>query len=118
MPLEVGGTTTATLTFEDASGNPATPPTGDGSGLEVVFSSDNTAVATVGAATASGDTATATVTGVSAGTYNLSAVVSNTSGAALLDDDGTTAFVQPSPVSETVTAPPPPQAVTATISVA
>jgi hypothetical protein len=118
MPLSVGGTTTATLTFVDASGNPAAPPTGDGSGLDVVFTSDNTAVATVGPATASGDTATATVTGVSAGTYNLSAVVSNTSGAALLDDDGTTAFVQPASVAESVSAPPPPQATTATITVA
>lgn len=118
MPLEVGGTTTATLTFQDANGQPAAPPKGDGSGLNVVFSSDNEAVATVGAATDSGDTATAEVTGVSPGSYTLSAVVSNTSGAALVDDDGTTAFVQPSSVPETVTAPPPPQAVTGVITVA
>lgn len=118
MPLEVGGTTTATLTFQDANGNPATPPKGDGSGLDVAFTSDNEAVATVGPATASGDTATATVTGVSAGSYNLSAVVSNTSGVALVDDDGTTPFVQPTAVAESVTAPPPPQATTAVITVA
>jgi hypothetical protein len=103
--------TTATLTFQDANGNPAAPPSGDGSGLDVVFASDNAAV-TLGTASANGDTATASITGTEA--FNLSATVSNTSGAPLLDDDGTTPFVQPSPIA--VAAPPPPQAVTATLS--
>ena len=103
--------TTATLTFTDKDGNPASPPKGDGSGIVVTFGSDNPAV-TVGTATASGDTATAEITGTEA--FNLSAAVTNTSGAELFDDDGTTAFVQPSAVA--VEAPPAPQATTATLS--
>ncbi len=103
--------TTATLTFIDANGNPAAPPSGDGSGIEVTFASDNPNV-TVGTASANGDTATATITGTEA--FNLSATVANASGAALVDDDGTTVFVQPSPIA--VAAPPAPQAVSATLS--
>ncbi len=103
--------TTATLTFVDANGNPAGPPKGDGSGLDVTFASDNPAV-TLSTASGNGDTATAEITGTEA--FNLSATVANASGAELLDDDGTTAFVQPSPVA--VAAPPPPQATTATLS--
>jgi hypothetical protein len=117
MPLTVGGTETVTLTFVDATGAPAAPPTGDGSGLVVTIDSDNGAVATVGPVTSSGDTATATSTGVSAGSYNLIGNVANTSGAALVDDDGTTAFVQPAALADSVTAPPPAQAVTAVLSV-
>lgn len=103
--------TTATLTFVDADGNPAAPPTGDGSGITVTFASDNPAV-TVGTATGSGDTATAPITGTEA--FNLSAVVANTSGAALLDDDGVTAFVQPTAIA--VPAAPAPQATSAVLS--
>ena len=103
--------TTATLTFQDANGNPAAPPKGDGSGIDVTFSSDNPNV-TLGAAVASGDTATAPITGTEA--FNLSATVANTSGAALVDDDGTTPFVQPASIA--VAAPPPPQATTAVLS--
>ena len=62
MPLTVGGTTTATLGFVDASGDPAAPPTGDGSGLTVTFASNDTDVATVGTATAGTDSAAATAT--------------------------------------------------------
>jgi hypothetical protein len=116
--LSTGGTdmaTTATLTFQDASGNPAAPPKGDGSGLAVVFSSDNPNV-TLSTATSSGDTATATATITGTDAFNLSAVVSNTSGADLVDDDGTTAFVQPSPVAVAASTPPVPQAVTAVLS--
>ena len=69
--------TTATLTFIDASGNPAAPPTGDSSGLVVTFASDNPNV-TLGAATPNGDTATADITGTEA--FNLSVTVANTSG--------------------------------------
>lgn len=103
--------TTATLTFQDANGNPAAPPTGDGSGLDVVFASDNPNV-TLSAATPNGDTATATITGTEA--FNLSATVASASAAPLTDDDGTTPFVQPSPIA--VAAPPPPQATTAVLS--
>ena len=120
MPVQVGATEPVTLTFVDGAVTPPTdqsPPTGDGSGLVVTIASDNTAVATVGAVTASGDTAVASVTGVSAGSYNLTATVANTSGAALLDNDGVTPFVQPSPLADTVTAPPPAQATTAVLSV-
>jgi hypothetical protein len=123
MPLTVGGTTTATLGFVDSAGAAAQPPKGDGSGLVVTYTSDNEAVATVSAAALGADAAgngnyTATVTGVSAGTYNLGATVLNTSGAALEDDDGVTGFIQPAPVSESVTASTASQATTAVITVA
>jgi hypothetical protein len=85
--------TEAILTFTDSAGDPATPPTGDGSGIVVTFSSDNPNV-TVGTATGSGDTATAPITGTEA--FNLNAEVANASGAPLLDDDGVTLFLQPS----------------------
>lgn len=101
---------TAVLTFADASGNPVAPPKGDGSGLVVSFASDNAAVS-VGAAVASGDTATAPISGTEA--FTLSATVANSSGAPLLDDDGTTPFVQPVSISVPAAAA---QAVTAVLS--
>jgi len=110
---ELGDTmTVAVLTFTDAAGAPIAPPTGDGSGLDVTFASDNAAV-TVGKASASGDTATAPITGTEA--FNLSATVANVSGAPLLDNDGTTPFVQPSPIAVAATTPPD-QATTAVLS--
>lgn len=103
-----GGTmaSTATLAFTDVTGAPAAPPAGDGSGLVVTFAVDDAGLASVGASTLSGSDYTASIveTGVS-GTYNVSATVANTSGAPLLDDDGTTAFIQPAAVAETVAAP-------------
>lgn len=107
-----------TLTYVDATGTPAPAPKGDGSGITVTFASDGTT--TVGAGVASGDTVVAPLTVVDDGTVsNLTAVVANTSGAELLDDDGTTPFVQPPAFAFTAPAPPPPaQAVTATLSVA
>lgn len=103
--------TTATLTFTDSTGAPASPPKGDGTGLSITFASDNPAV-TLGPVTPSGDTATATITGTEA--FNLSATVSNVSGAPLLDDDGVTPFVQPSAIPVAgVTSP---QAVTAVLT--
>jgi len=48
---------------------------------------------------------------------NLTAVVANTSGAALLDNDGVTPFVQPPAFAFTAPAPPPAQATTMTLSV-
>lgn len=108
-----GGTmaTTAVLTFTQADGaTPGPPPHGDGSGLTVSFSSDNPAVS-VGTATASGDTATASISGTEA--FNLSAVVANISGAELLDDDGVTPFVQPSSIAVAASTP---QTTTAVLS--
>jgi hypothetical protein len=107
--------TTAVLTFVDATGTPISPPTGDGSGLVVTFESDNPTV-TIGTATGSGNEATATITGTDA--FNLSATVANTSGAPLLDNDGVTPFVQPSPIAVAASTPPPPpdQAITAVLS--
>jgi hypothetical protein len=103
--------TEAILTFTESDGvTPGPPPTGDGSGITVTFSSDNPAV-TVGAAARSGDTATAPITGTEA--FNLSAVVANTSGAALLDNDGTTPFVQPTSIPVAATTP---QTTTAVLS--
>ena len=118
MPLTVGGTTTATLTFKTPDGDAAAPPTGDGSGLSVTFNSSDVTVATVGAATLDGQTYTAEVTGVAEGSYSLNAAVENTSGAALVDDDGTTPFVQPAAAEGTVGAAPAGQATTATITIA
>jgi hypothetical protein len=102
----------AVLTFTDATGAPIAPPTGDGSGLVVSFSSSNPAV-TIGTAVGSGDTATAPITGTEA--FTLAALVANTSGAPLLDNDGVTPFVQPAPISVAATTPPD-QAVTAVLS--
>ena len=122
MPLSVGGTTTATLQFVDGTTTPPTPaaaPTGDGSGLSVTFNSSDVTIATVGATTANSDgTFGTTVTGVAAGTYTLNAAVENTSGVALVDNDGTTAFIQPIPASGTVTGSVAGQATTATITIA
>lgn len=92
----------AVLTFTDASGAEIAPPTGDGSGLDVTFASDNPAV-TVGTATGAGDEATAVITGTEA--FNLSAVVSNASGAPLFDNDGVTPFIQPSPIPVAASTP-------------
>lgn len=106
--------TQAILTFTLPDGiTPNTPPAGDGSGIDVTFASDNPAV-TLGAATASGDTATAMITGTDA--FNLSAVVANTSGAPLLDNDGVTPFIQPSPIAVAASTPPPLQTTTAVLS--
>lgn len=114
--LSIGGpmATTAIFTFTtDASGvTQAAPPKGDGSGISVTFSSDNPAV-TLGVASASGDAATAPITGTEA--FNLSAVIANVSGAELFDDDGVTPFVQPQTIA--VAAAPPPQATTGVLSV-
>jgi hypothetical protein len=104
--------TLATLTFIDsASGSQEPPPNGDGSGLVVTFSSDNPNV-TLGSSTANGDTVTAPITGTEA--FNLSAVVANSSGVDLLDNNGDP-FVQPAPLA--VPAPPAPVADTAVLSV-
>jgi hypothetical protein len=123
MPLTVGGTTTATLSFVDNNGVAQPAPKGDGSGLVVTFQSTTPSIASVGASTTGTDslgntTYVATVTGVAAGDYGLSATVENTSGVALVDDDGTTAFIQPPSASGTVTAPTTNQATTAVITIA
>lgn len=109
---------TATLAFVPANG---TLP-GDGSGLVVTFASDGTS--SVGPATqgtdADGNTNfAASLTDAGDGTVsNISGVVANVSGATLLDADGSTAFIQPSPVAYTASTAPPAQATTATITVA
>ena len=92
----------AVLTFTDPSGVPIAPPADDASGIVVTFDSDTPAV-TVGTAVGSGDTATAPITGTAA--FNLSATVANASGAPLNDNDGVTAFVQPSPIPVAATTP-------------
>jgi hypothetical protein len=115
MPITVGATDDVdTITFVDASGNPQAPPPGDGSGLTVTVTSSDDTVVTVGTATASGDTAVVPLTPVAPGSFTLSCVIANTSGAELFDADGTTPFVQPADVSDTVVAAPAPQATTAT----
>jgi hypothetical protein len=68
---------------------------------------------TIGTATGSGNTATAPITGTAA--FNLSAIVANVSGAPLNDNDGVTAFVQPSPIAVAASTPVD-QAVTAVLS--
>lgn len=104
--------------FDDDHGDIAAPPAGDGSGLVVTLASDNSAVATVGATTQGTDANgnveyTAPLTFGTDGTFNASATVANTSGADLLDDDGTTAFVQPASVAVSVAAG---QATTGTVT--
>jgi len=112
--------TTLELDFTDGSTDQAAP-TGDGSGLVVTFSSDGTT--SVGSAVAGTNSAgfvnyTAPLTVVDDGSVsNLTAVVANTSGAALLDNDGVTPFVQPPAFAFTAPAAPPAQATTATLSV-
>jgi len=120
--LSLGGSmSTLELDFTDASGTDQAAPTGDGSGLVVTFSSDGTT--SVGSATAGTNSAgfvnyTAPLTVVDDGSVsNLTAVVANTSGAALLDNDGVTPFVQPPAFAFTAPAAPPAQATTATLSV-
>jgi hypothetical protein len=118
MPITVGDTAAVdTVTFVDDTGNPQAPPTGDGSGLTVTVTSSDDTVLSAAATTASGDTAVSALTPVAPGSFTLSCVVANTSGAALLDNDGVTAFVQPADVSDTVVAAPAPQATTATQSI-
>jgi len=112
---------TLELDFTDATGTDQAAPSGDGSGLVVTFSSDGTT--TVGSAVAGTNSAgfvnyTAPLTVVDDGSVsNLTAVVANTSGAALLDNDGVTPFVQPPAFAFTAPAAPPAQATTATLSV-
>jgi hypothetical protein len=107
MALNVDDTTgDIVLTFEDDKDDVTGPPPGDGSGLVVTFASDNAAVCTLGAAvlSADGQSYSAPATPASEGSFNASAVVANTSGAALTDADGTTPFVQPTAVNVPVSA--------------
>jgi len=112
---------TLELDFTDATGTDQAAPSGDGSGLVVTFSSDGTT--SVGSAVAGTNSAgfvnyIAPLTVVDDGSVsNLTAVVANTSGAALLDNDGVTPFVQPPAFAFTAPAAPPAQATTATLSV-
>jgi hypothetical protein len=119
MPLTVDSTgQNLIFQFDDDHGDVAAPPAGDGSGLVVTLTSDNTAVASVGSTVAGTDANgnaeyTAPLTFGVDGTFNAGATVANSSGAALLDDDGVTAFVQPASVSVSVAAG---QATTGTVS--
>lgn len=96
--------------FADRLNEPTTAPAGDGSGVTVNLTSDNPAVAAVGetqptTADANGNPVwQAPLTFGADGSFNAGAVVANTSGAPLVDDDGTTAFVQPATVSIPVAA--------------
>ena len=92
----------AVLTFTDPSGESSAPPTGDGSGITVAFASDNPAV-TFGTYAGTADTVSAPIVGTEA--FNLSATVTNTSGAPLLDNNGVTPFVQPSSIAVAATTP-------------
>lgn len=108
---------TATFAFEPVNG---TLP-GDGSGLTFTFSASGTA--SVGSATegtdASGNTNfTAPVTVVDDGSVTtFSGVLANVSGAALLDTDAVTAFIQPADFAFTAPSAPVEQATTGTITV-
>jgi hypothetical protein len=110
MPLTVDSTgQSLILTFEDDHGDATAPPSGDGSGLVVTLTSDNPSVASVGTAVQGTDAAgnvnySAPLTFGVDGSFNAGATVANTSGAALLDDDGVTPFVQPASVPVTVAA--------------
>lgn len=108
MPLTVDSTGQSLIfQFEDAHGDIAPAPAGDGSGIVVTLTSDNPAVATVGPAVAGTDAAghaqyTAPLTFTGEGTFNADATVTNTSAAPMMDDDGVTAFVNPPAVPVTV----------------
>jgi hypothetical protein len=110
MPLTVDSTgQNLQFQFEDDHGDIATPPAGDGSGIVVAFASDNASVGTVGSTVVGTDANgnalyTAPLSFGVDGSFNASAVVSNTSGAALVDDDGVTAFVQPASINIPVAA--------------
>jgi len=110
MGLTVDTTTgNAVLGFTDDHEDPTNPPAGDGSGLTVTFASDDAAVATPGTAVAGTDAAgnvnyEAPIAVSAEGSFNLSCVVANTSGAPLTDDDGVTEFVQPQTVNVPVSA--------------
>jgi hypothetical protein len=98
--LTVDAAGVAKFQFDDDKGDIVGPPQGDGSGVVVSFASDNPEVVSGFGATSVGvdDNGnaeyTASPTVVADGTYNLTATVANTSGAPLVDDDGSTAFVQ------------------------
>jgi hypothetical protein len=101
----------ATLGFADDHGNPTGPPPGDGSGIVVTFSVDDTSLATAGATSPSADangnpTFVAQIAPVGpTGVVNVSADVANTSGVTpVLDADGVTAFVEPTPFVLTLVA--------------
>lgn len=101
MPVAIGDTSTLTFAFTPAGG---TPP-GDSGGISVTFASDNTSVATVGDTTVDSDgTYSTTVSWVGPGSVNLTALVANTDGTELFDADGTTDFVQPPALAETIEA--------------
>ena len=110
MGLTVDTTTgNAVLGFTDDKNDPTGPPAGDGSGLTVTFASDDAAVATPGTAVAGTDAAgnvnyEAPIAVSAEGSFGLSCVVGNASGAELLDDDGTTPFVQPQSITVPVSA--------------
>ena len=102
MPqLTVDSAGNAKFQFDDDHDDIVGPPQGDGSGIVVTFSSDNPSVASlanpVGVAGTDANGLPqflAPLTFGVDGTFNLSAEVTNESGAPLVDDDGTTAFVQ------------------------
>ncbi len=104
--LTVDSTGNAKFQFADDHGDIVGAPAGDGSGIVVTFVSDDEAVASLAnpVGVAGTDAAglpeyLAPLTFGVDGTFNLSAVVSNTSGAPLVDDDGTTPFVQSAAVA-------------------
>lgn len=107
MPqLTVDSAGNAKFQFDDDHQDIVGPPQGDGSGIVVTFSSDNAAVASlanpVGVAGSDANGLPqflAPLTFGEDGSFNLSAEVSNVSGAPLVDDDGTTPFVQGQPVN-------------------
>lgn len=98
--LTVDAAGVAKFQFDDDKGDIVGAPQGDGTGIVVSFVSDNPAVvsgygpATEGVDANGAPQWTASPTVVADGDFNLSASVANTSGAPLVDDDGSTAFVQ------------------------
>lgn len=98
MPAEINvdsATASLSLAFADDKGDVTGPPNGpDGTPATVTYGSDNPAVATV-------DPATGQLTGVSAGTFNATANVTNADGTPTLEPDGVTPF-SPAPVLVTV----------------
>lgn len=99
--LTVDSAGNAKYQFDDDHGDVVGAPRGDGSGIVVTFASDDPSVASLAnpVGVAGTDDAglpeyLAPLTFGVDGSFNLSADVSNASGAPLVDDDGSTPFVQ------------------------
>jgi hypothetical protein len=119
MPITVGQTITATVSFVDASGAPTSAPAGDGSGLVYSFASSDTSQATINPDAgnpAQGDVTFVGETPAGGTGVSFTATVGNASGSPLLDADGVTPLTQPEPSPVYTVVPGPATAAVLTMS--